>query len=151
MALKIRVHERLNEPFNPKAVKIGDQVWMAENLAIDDGGEGIIKKNGETYYTWRAANRILEKTPGWHLPSNKEWFTLIDDAGGTFYAGSNLKKPPFNAQSNQDFWSSTSGSSATYFHFSNGNDVQPRQSVTSSGSFTTGRTEIPCLIRLIKD
>ena len=100
MALKIRVHERLNESFNPKTAKIGDHVWMAENLAIDDGGEGIIKKNGETYYTWRAANRIADSIPGWHLPSNNEWATLIDNAGGTFYAGDELKNGPFGAESN---------------------------------------------------
>lgn len=61
--------------FNPKAVTIGNQVWMAENLNVDDGGEGIYhnSENNETYYTWDATMRIANSIPGWHLPSTLEW------------------------------------------------------------------------------
>lgn len=57
------------------SVKIGDQVWMSKNLAIDDGGEGVFynTKNKEYYYTWDAAVRIAKAIPGWHLPSVDEW------------------------------------------------------------------------------
>lgn len=57
------------------SVKIGGQVWMSKNLAIDDGGEGIYynPKNKEYHYTWDAAVRIAEAIPGWHLPSVDEW------------------------------------------------------------------------------
>lgn len=89
--LKIRVHERLNEAFNPKTVKIGNQVWMAENLAIDDGGEGIKVRNGNTYYDWDAAKRVSESIPGWHLPSIAEFQKLVDSVGGRLDAGSTLK------------------------------------------------------------
>ena len=75
MPLTIRVHERLNNAFNPKTVKIGGDVWMDENLAINDGGDGIYfnKKTNMYYYDWNAAKRIADSLPGWHLPSIGEW------------------------------------------------------------------------------
>lgn len=62
-----------------KEVKIGSQVWMAENLAIDDGREGIYHNNdnGEFCYTWNAAMRIAKSIPGWHLPSVGEWSEAV--------------------------------------------------------------------------
>lgn len=55
-------------------VNVGSKIWMAENLAYDDGGNGIYynPKNKEYYYTWEAANRIARKL-GWKLPTNKDW------------------------------------------------------------------------------
>lgn len=63
------------ENFNPKAVTIGNQVWMAENLDIDDGKGGIFynEENGEYYYTYDAAMRIANSIPGWHVPTALEW------------------------------------------------------------------------------
>lgn len=65
------------------SVKIGDQVWMEKNLAIDDGGEGIFynPKNKEYYYTWDAAVRIAKAIPGWHLPSVDEWNEACEACG----------------------------------------------------------------------
>ena len=71
--------------FNPKTVTIGNQVWMQENLAVSDGGEGIYynNKNGQYYYTWDAAMRIAKSIPGWHLPSAEEWNTAAEACGAT--------------------------------------------------------------------
>jgi len=81
-----------------RTVKIGTQIWMAENLDYA-GPNGDIGKhydddpvNGEKYgrlYTWDEAMKICP--PGWHLSSRREWQTLIDFAGGEEIAGKKLK------------------------------------------------------------
>lgn len=73
-------------------VTIGTQTWMSKNLAIDDGGTGIkttdnVTANGvnfgtQYYYDWDAAMRIANSTPGWHLPTQAEWETLVSYCGG---------------------------------------------------------------------
>lgn len=90
MPLKIRVHERLNEAFNPKTVKIGNQVWMAENLDIDDGGDGITVKDGTYYYTLPAAARIAKSIKGWRLPTQRDFEKLIKSCGGEELVGTAL-------------------------------------------------------------
>jgi uncharacterized protein (TIGR02145 family) len=66
-------------------VKIGTQTWMAENLNY-----GVIGDNTYgNYYNWAKANTACPS--GWHLPSNAEWQTLIDFAGGDETAGRTLK------------------------------------------------------------
>jgi len=85
-----------------KTVKIGDQIWMAENLAYeiyDVPGRkckwyGYSHKydNLQKYgllYDWETAK--IACPPDWHLPSEKEWLTLVDFAGGKKIAGKKLK------------------------------------------------------------
>jgi len=78
-----------------RTVKIGEQVWMAENLNFECEGSKCYKddpKNAEKYgrfYDWETA--IKACPPGWHLPSIKEWDTLIDFAGGAEIATKKLK------------------------------------------------------------
>ena len=100
-------------------VKIGDQVWMAENLAylpsvnmVADGSEDAAGSyyyvygydgtdvtaakataNYTTYgvlYNWPAAMNACPD--GWHLPSDAEWTELTDYLGGTSVAGGKLKE-----------------------------------------------------------
>jgi len=79
-----------------KTVKIGSQTWMAENLAYKMSEGCWAYENKETFahiygrlYTWEAAKKACP--PGWHLPSNDEWQTLVDYFGGDKKAGTALK------------------------------------------------------------
>ena len=80
-------------------VTIGSQTWMAKNLAIDDGQDGIYTQTVnygqgnvvEYYYTWDAAVRIAGSISGWHLPTNAELNTLATTVGGSSTAGTKLK------------------------------------------------------------
>ena len=81
-----------------KKVKIGNQVWMAENLnyATDysfcyDNNYLLCVIYGRLY-TWSEAKSVCPK--GWHLPSNEEWDALYAMAGavaGEELAGYQLK------------------------------------------------------------
>ncbi|MDR2593948.1 MAG: hypothetical protein LBC87_04175 [Fibromonadaceae bacterium] len=83
---------------NYKTVTIGTQTWMAENLDYGgkngDMGECICKKpeyckKYGALYTEKEAKEVCP--PGWHLPSDTEWQTLVDFAGGKEIAGKKLK------------------------------------------------------------
>jgi uncharacterized protein (TIGR02145 family) len=71
-----------------KTVKIGNQLWMAENLNYDAGESSWCydnnMENGKKYgrlYTWDAARKAVPK--GWHLPSKEEFETLLKNLGGS--------------------------------------------------------------------
>ncbi len=80
-----------------KTVKIGNQVWMAENLNYDAGnGSWCYDKNSSNcdkygrLYDWETAKRVAPA--GWHLPSDEEWITLMTYLGGKNVAGGKLKE-----------------------------------------------------------
>jgi uncharacterized protein (TIGR02145 family) len=102
-----------------RTVKIGDQWWMAENLKVThyrngdaipdvtDGADWSILTTGAycnynddidnvaacgRLYNWYAAvdNRNIA-FPGWHMPSDVEWQTLVNCLGGDSLAGGRLK------------------------------------------------------------
>ena len=71
-----------------KSVRIGNQVWMAENLGYVIPGSYVNEK-GDRFYTWEAAMKACPA--GWHLPSDKEWDILVNHFGGEDKAGAALK------------------------------------------------------------
>ncbi len=83
-----------------KTIKIGRQVWMAENLRVTrdqvgnslrtycyDDKETNCEKFGRLY-TWNVALQAVPE--GWHLPSDAEWKELVDYTGGSQIAGKKL-------------------------------------------------------------
>lgn len=95
-------------------IKIGEQIWFAENLSYEIAGKEITDytqwrtnsaydgwcyynndkvTNGSTYgilYQWEAAKVVCPV--GWHLPVDSEWTILTDYLGGESEAGGKLKE-----------------------------------------------------------
>jgi len=103
-----------------KTVKIGTQVWMAENLKVTHYRNGApipnvtdntawsnlttgaycnsdnSPDNAVVYgrlYNWYAVTDSRNLAPiGWHVPSDAEWQTLINYLGGDDVAGGKIKE-----------------------------------------------------------
>lgn len=78
-----------------KTVKIGDQIWMAENLNYSTSSSwtnDTLDKDGSIFGRFYYRGTSLEACPeGWHLPTKEEMRTLIETAGGIENAGNHLK------------------------------------------------------------
>lgn len=110
---------RDNDGNNYKTVKIGTQVWMAENLKTTTYNDGTPiplvtdssawshlitpgycwykndAANSNTYgalYNWFTVNTGKLAPAGWHVPTDEEWITLITYLGGEKVAGGKLKE-----------------------------------------------------------
>ena len=78
-------------------IQIGDQFWMAENLAYKyQTGYWVYdnkENNVDTYgylYNWETACNVCPD--GWHLASNTEYDSLINYLGGPTVAGGKMKR-----------------------------------------------------------
>ena len=100
-----------------KTVKIGTQIWMAENLAYKASNGcleyGKVSKYGYLY-TWETAMNVCPK--GWHLPSKQEFEILVRYLGGKEVAGGKLKsktvwKSPNKCATNSSGFSALAGGS----------------------------------------
>ena len=100
---------------NYSVVKIGNQIWMKENLRVSryrngysipnitnnyewsnlTSGAWNINQDVTIYgklYNWFAVSDNRGLCPfGWHIPSNDEWITLTNFLGGESVAGAKLK------------------------------------------------------------
>jgi len=85
-----------------KTVKIGNQVWMAENLAFNygrgcwayDNNLSNVSKYGYLY-NWETAEKVCPQ--GWHLPSKDEFNTLLNNVGGSLSNAFNSLKQGGNS------------------------------------------------------
>jgi uncharacterized protein (TIGR02145 family) len=103
-----------------KTVKIGNQVWMAENLKTTknndnsdiplvsnrlewlnisipgycwyDNDEANNKATYGALYNWFTVNTGKLCPTGWHVPNEREWIKLTDYLGGANVAGGKLKE-----------------------------------------------------------
>jgi uncharacterized protein (TIGR02145 family) len=79
-----------------KWVKIGTQVWMAENLNYNSGEGSWCYDDNEVnssiygrIYQYSIAMNVCPT--GWHLPSRDEWMILVDFLGGKEDGGGKAK------------------------------------------------------------
>lgn len=103
-------------------VKIGDQIWMSENLNYYTPiGSYYYNNDSLTYagtygrlYQWATARTACPS--GWHLPSNQDWETLFAFLGGNGAAGGKMKstgtslwKSPNDAATNSSLFTALPG------------------------------------------
>jgi uncharacterized protein (TIGR02145 family) len=128
-----------------KTVQIGDQLWMAENLAYEPPtgkywAYGNAPNNVAKYgylYDWETAMKVCPA--GWHLPSDDEWTTLIDYLGGKEVAGTKMKSKTGwerngNGTNESSFSGLPGGGSFSYGTFNNFGEYGFWWSATESGT-----------------
>lgn len=110
-----------------KTVTIGNQKWMAENLAFKINGYGCSYEhkdaNAEKYgylYNWENAAKGCPK--GWHLPSRGDWDILF----------TNLDKIPENLKSKSG-WENQNGTNSSGFNALPGGYLSPAWSKSING------------------
>jgi len=81
-----------------KTVKIGDQVWMAQNLDYYTPSGSWYYENDSISYAatygrlYDFASARSSCPSGWYLPGDDEWKAMIDYLGGDAIAGGKLKE-----------------------------------------------------------
>jgi uncharacterized protein (TIGR02145 family) len=98
-------------------VQIGQQQWMAENMAYESESPGAIYREDTPfldafgrYYSWEVALEVCPE--GWHLPSEDEWDLLAESLGGHKEAGGKMKRISMYWTAEIDSTSNSSGFSA---------------------------------------
>ena len=76
------------DPVVGETVKIGDQIWMKNTLAVESN-TGLQKLNVTAhgvnfgtiyYYQYRTLREIVANIDGWHIPTREEFYTLWNTA-----------------------------------------------------------------------
>lgn len=95
-SIEVKVGIEEEDAYAFKEVKIGNQIWMAENLNIPTNTGSKVYNNNKNYekiygrlYDWETANKLCPE--GWRLPTWEDWNELITYYGGYHIAGKRLK------------------------------------------------------------
>ena len=76
-----------------KWVKIGNQIWMADNLNYKSAESytynNLLEDGYGRLYSWKSA--VISCPKGWHLPTDDEWVELTNYLGGVNIAGKKIK------------------------------------------------------------
>ncbi|MFN5208485.1 MAG: fibrobacter succinogenes major paralogous domain-containing protein [Bacteroidota bacterium] len=86
------IETRFTDPRDGKkyqTVKIGSQIWMAENLNYTTIFGSWLNSRYGRLYDWETAKTACPV--GWHLPTDEEWKTLETQLGGSSIAGGKMK------------------------------------------------------------
>ena len=102
-----------------KTIQIGEQTWMAQNLAVTEYNDGEpiplvvnssawLSLDSDAYswygnvetkygalYNWYAASSEKLCPAGWRVPTDEDWTKLTDYLGGTEVAGGKLKEATY--------------------------------------------------------
>ncbi|MDR2594196.1 MAG: WG repeat-containing protein [Fibromonadaceae bacterium] len=124
-----------------KAVTIGNQTWMAQNLSYDAQGSKCYENQESNclrygrLYNWFAAVKACPS--GWHLPSNSEW-----DALYRFVDGTNGTESPYKSETAGKFLKAKNGWNDSEGYLGNGTDdygfaALPGGLGNSSGAFSS--------------
>lgn len=171
-------------------VTIGTQTWLAKNLdfkysglIVDDSGSSesdpmahYYNKDEATYgatygllYNWPACKYLdtnkATLCPGWHVPTEAEWSTLINAVGGQSIAGLKLKSATdWNGDGTYSFNALASGGGAssdsglgTWTNFwtsdqTNGNGIFKGFSTSSDAASASNAGRNQCYsLRLVRD
>jgi len=124
-----------------KIVRIGNQTWLAENFNYNTNTAtettswcyDDVTTNCDTYgrlYTWEAASQELPE--GWRLPTQGDWYTLINYFEGISIAYTELVNGDFNSlnagarypqgeyisiEEMAYYWTDTSSPDDNYYYF----------------------------------
>lgn len=80
-----------------KVIKIGSQIWMAENLNYKSSRNSWVYNNklsnAKIYgrlYNWETSKKVCPDS--WHLPRKSEWKELVNFFGGIEVAGDKMRE-----------------------------------------------------------
>lgn len=92
-----------------RTVKIGEQTWMANNMAYETSSSVVLNDFYGRLYTWTDAKSVCPD--GWKLPTRDEWGQLFTFVGGTGDYGADYDEKVVKRLKATSGWLSDNGTS----------------------------------------